>query len=102
MPRLLFVIFLLTYSLLFAQIDPGKLDSLSHRIDSNGQSLQAWQDSFQKKQDSIYRLHVNTSKDALSKERFIGRKRTMIFTIVGIILFTILFLAFLVRRKNKI
>jgi hypothetical protein len=46
----------------FSQVNPGKLDSLSHAIDSSNKAIEQWQDSFTKRQDSIYRAGVQGSK----------------------------------------
>jgi hypothetical protein len=43
---------------LMAQVDQRKLDSLSRHIDSSQKALRHWQDSFTKRQDSVYNTQL--------------------------------------------
>jgi hypothetical protein len=107
MPRLLTVLALIFHLTSFSQIDSRKLDSLSKVINAENQSLQNWQDSFQKKQDSIYkhntskRYSLSNEEDAIAKDRRIRQKRRVIFPIVGGIVFIGLLVANLLRKKKK-
>jgi|GEM_PF-2046569 len=71
MVRILLVLLLIP-ALLHAQIDPQKLDSLQQSIEASTRATKAWQDSFQKTQDSIYRKEVlnriQEEKNAIGKE----------------------------------
>jgi len=107
MPRLLIVLAVTFYFTCFCQVDSYKLDSLSKVIDAKNQSLRNWQDSFQKKQDSIYKHNTGKSyslsndEEVIAKDRRIRQKRRVIFPIVGGIVLIGLLLANLIRRKKK-
>ena len=47
------------------QVDPSSLDSLKRSIENSRINVQAWQDSFNKKQDSIYQSAI-TRSDSIS------------------------------------
>jgi LPXTG-motif cell wall-anchored protein len=97
---------------LCAQIDQKKIDSLAKAIDSSAKALKVSQDSFTKKQDSIYRSSVkvslemngrklddflNEQKRRESKER----QQTYILALAGVLLFIVLIIGFLRKKKPK-
>ena len=109
MPRFPTVLAFLLPFACSAQIDPAKLDSLTSVMEAKNQSLQAWQDSFRKRQDSIYKHHtsrtgqgLSNDKKAIAKERQVRQKRRLIFRILGgIILLSLLITAFIGRRNKR-
>ena len=63
--RLAFLFFFVFMSqLALAQLDPRKLDSLQQSMMQSQRSLTAWQDSFARRQDSIYRASINRAQQA--------------------------------------
>ena len=60
----LLVVTVLFSQLLHAQVDPRKLDSLQQTMMQSQRSLAAWQDSFTRRQDSIYRSAINRAQQA--------------------------------------
>ena len=69
--RLAFLLFfVLLAQMALAQVDPRKLDSLQQSMMQSQRSLTAWQDSFARRQDSIYRAAINRAQQAKeSKEK---------------------------------
>jgi hypothetical protein len=88
-----------------AQIDPAKLDSLKRSIDSSVKLSRAWQDSFSKRQDSIYRLSQVKARQADQSNNISAEKNkreknhSIIFAIAILFLLTIIIV--LLRRKSR-
>ena len=62
MPQLLLALALLLSLTSHAQTDQRKLDSLRHSIDSSSRALQAYQDSFTRRQESIHNAATRRGK----------------------------------------
>jgi len=94
----------------YSQIDLKKLDSLARSIDSSQKASRSWQDSFNKKQDSIYRAaqikqdaQTNNRNDArviAQKEINANQKQQAIIKILIGLLFAILLIVALMRRRS--
>ncbi len=104
----LLIVLAITVSLnSLSQINSQKLDSLSSAIGSKNQSLKAWQDSFQKSQDSIYKAHtgdksgLRTDENAIEKDRGVKQKKRWVFLIIGGMVFLGLLITDLIRRKKR-
>jgi hypothetical protein len=59
MTRFLLALFVLYSFPLFCQVDPAKADSLARAISASQKTVNAYQDSFKKAQDSIYRSEIS-------------------------------------------
>lgn len=112
MRRVFTAFFLLVQLTGSAQIDQKKLDSLSRAIDSSAKAVQAWQDSFDKVQDSIYRssLRLDLEQNNNNLNNFLAeqksreerqRQQAMIRFAVSGVIFVILIVVLLRRRKQK-
>ena len=105
MARLFFIAgFLLLQTAAFPQIDPQKLDSLSHSIDSSLKAYQAWQDSFTRaeKQKSIERRTIHTAEYTQRLQQEKNQKKrlqTIRYIFIGLIFLTVLTVGILRRRK---
>jgi len=97
----------------FAQIDQKKRDSLARAIDSSAKAYRTSQDSFTKKQDSIYRssIKIDVEQNNRQHEQFIAeqkrrenkqRQQAYIRILIGVLLFTVLIIGFLRKRKPKV
>ena len=99
------LVYLIFYSLYcFGQPDPGKVDSLGKVLDSNAASLQAWQDSFQKSQDSIYRQYNSPVKEVAEKPVGIlsaRMQRALLFLAGGICLVIIVTRMFTKGKSSR-
>jgi hypothetical protein len=100
--RLPFILVFLFHLTCFSQINPQKLDSLTHSIDSTQKRVQAWQDSFSKKQDSLYQSGVRkaTRESSLGKEPPYKRKLPIVLGIL-MALGTFAVLLFVLKKKRK-
>jgi hypothetical protein len=74
---LLFIPALFFISTSYSQINQSKLDSLSRSINSSAKAYRAWQDSFKKAQDSVYRsaLKKDLQKSRSGRENFSAEER---------------------------
>jgi hypothetical protein len=106
MPRFLSAILLLLWLYVPAQIDQEKLDSLKRSIDSNTRAVQSWQDSFQKKQDSLYQsrlgndtMRTSQAIDTRAVKEHEKRKRIYIRLLVAVLV--VLALAYILLRRRK-
>lgn len=106
MQKLLVAVFLLTWLIAPAQIDPNKLDSLKRSIDANAKALQSWQDSFTKKQDSLYKIQLELAQEqsrndaeAIQSEEKAERKKQWILISIGIAMLVVILL--LLRRQKS-
>jgi len=63
------LLFLFTMQGAMAQVDPRKLDSLQQSIVQSQRTLTAWQDSFSRRQDSIYRAAINRAQGKAAGEK---------------------------------
>jgi hypothetical protein len=95
----------------YGQIDQSKLDSLSRSIDSSSKAYKAWQDSFNKAQDSIYRSSVKQdAKQNINNLNYFleeqkrteqeRRRQATIRLIVSGLIFTTLII-FLIRKRKR-
>jgi len=111
MYRLLFAFALLFQLNSYSQVDQKKLDSLEIAIELNQKRIQASLDSFNKLQDSLYKLSQQKQKvqedinrmsqtaEEFAKKRDAERKkRTTIYLIVGA---AILILVLIIPRKRR-
>jgi hypothetical protein len=95
---------------LYAQIDPRKIDSLKRHIDSSAQAVKTYQDSFKKRQDSIYYAQVNRqieqnmrNSHKYAQELEAQRKRQTYIRIgIGIIFLALLALGLIRQRKKTL
>ncbi len=111
--RRFFTAFLLLVQLTgFAQIDQKKLDSLSKAIESSAKAFQAWQDSFDKVQDSIYQSSVRLGLEQNNRnlDNFLAeqkrreekqRQQAMIRFAVSGVIFAVLIVVLIRKRKQK-
>lgn len=112
MRHLLTAICILVQLSCFSQIEKNKLDSLNRVIDSGVKNQQAAQDSFTKRQDSIYQARVikkikannknldfvvQQIKDIKAKEK----RQTLIRIGIGFLLLTLLFVVLIRKRKKS-
>ncbi len=93
-------------------VNPSRLDSLSRSIEQSGKALKSWQDSFNKKQDSVYRSAQN-NLDAQQNIQNINRlltenkkrsqeRQQRAYIRIGIgVLFLVVLLLTLYKRKKK-
>jgi hypothetical protein len=102
MSRFIFAIVFFFNLTCFSQINPQKLDSLTHAIDSTQKRVQAWQDSFNKKQDSLYRSGVNKAngESNLQKEPPDVRQLPIVLGIL-IVLSAFVVMLYVVKKKRK-
>mgnify|MGYP003579655140 CR=1 FL=1 len=112
MHRYLLVLALLFQVNSFSQIDPAKLDSLSRSIDSSAKAYRQWQDSFQKRQDSIYESALrsqdternmrNLTNWTLENEERKRKQKQQAYIRIGIgVLFLIVLIVGWARRRKK-
>lgn len=107
MQKLLAALLLLLFFTAQAQVDPHKLDSLKRSIDANAKALQSWQDSFTKKQDSLYKIQLEIAQERNRKsateaevaEEKDDRKKQWILVSIGIAMLAVILL--LLRRKKN-
>ena len=94
------------------QIDPAKLDSLSRAIDSSSKAYKAWQDSFTKVQDSLYRssLKKDIEQNNRNLQQYLAeqkrrerkeRQQAYIRIFAGLSLFIVLIFVLLRKRRPK-
>lgn len=94
------------------QIDPAKLDSLSRAIDSSSKAYKAWQDSFTKVQDSLYRssLKKDIEQNNRNLQQYLAeqkrrerkeRQQAYIRIFAGLSLFIVLIFVLLRKRRLK-
>lgn len=103
MYQLFAFIFLLLIQNASAQVDQQKLDSLKQSIDAHSKKVQAWQDSFKKKQDSIYQSYIDEEKGTIvtpADEKDHARKKKEILIPVVITVMFLLLLFLLVRKRK--
>jgi hypothetical protein len=102
MSRFIFAIIFFFKLTCFSQINPQKLDSLSHAIDSTQKRVQAWQDSFNKKQDSLYQSGVPkaTRKSNLEQQPQY-KKKSLILLGILVAIGTFIVIVLVVREKRK-
>ena len=92
------------------QVDPGKLDSLARSIENSSKAQQAWQDSFHKQQDSVYRAAMakaakekqseNVQEGSLDEETGQdGSNFSYLFILIGFIVFVAI--AILVSKRKQ-
>jgi len=90
-------------------IDPLKLDSLKKSIEQSKKNFKAWQDSFNKRQDSLYNAAIkeanakNNSEDvntfvADNKEQQKNRNQLVLTILIAILFVTVLIIALRRRR----
>jgi len=109
---LLLILGLLSVFTSYSQINQNKLDSLSRSINSSAKAYRAWQDSFKKVQDSIYRsaikkdLQKNRSdlqnfseEERRRKEK--ERQQTILRIVIGIAILITAVFAWRRRRKTR-
>lgn len=107
-----FFIALLLHFGISAQIHPKKRDSLARAIDFSTNAYKAWQDSFTKKQDSIYRssIKTNTEQNNHNPHPFLTeqkrredkqRQQAYIRISIGVLFFMVLILGLLRKSKPK-
>jgi hypothetical protein len=111
MSKWLLVLVLLPQFAAYAQIDPGKLDSLSRVIDSSAKAHRLSEDSAIRFQDSSYRSEVNKAlrqnprnSDDVStakKKREANERQKIIVRLIAGILFLTVFIIAWTRRKRK-
>ena len=94
------------------QINQGKIDSLKHSIENERKAFQQWQDSFNKRQDSIYRSAQNgvdfdqNNRNLLTlmqqiKDREEKQKQQAYLRIgLGVLIFVVM-VVLLARRKKR-
>jgi hypothetical protein len=99
-------LFLLLFPLpLMAQVDQRKLDSLSRHIDSSQKALRHWQDSFTKRQDSVYNTQLKKEDrpgiQALpeEKEKKLKGSRTVILILIASALILLVIIWWSRRRR---
>jgi hypothetical protein len=93
----------------YSQIDQKKLDSLSRSIDSSAKAYRAWQDSFNKVQDSIYQAAINKDFQSshnpgqLSPEqkRKEAKERQKIILRIGVSIAILIIAAIVWLRRKK-
>lgn len=98
-PLLAFFLFLqCTFSA--AQVNPRQLDSLSRAIEDRSRSVMAWQDSFQRRQDSLYRAGLARVNQ---QGKFTNRSSTKGITVTVPLIAVLLTMLVLVvlKRKNR-
>lgn len=110
MYRLLPLLALLLQLGAFAQIDQRKLDSLAKSIDSSAKVRRQWQDSFSRAQDSVYRLAQShkssgqssgTNGSSLAEKKQQERQQGIISLVAGLLIFAILLIVMIRKRKTK-
>lgn len=113
MYRFLFAVTLLLQPACYSQINPKSLDSLSRAIDSSQKKFKIWQDSFNKKQDSIYQsVEVKNSieKNSRNLKKFIAQqkkeetgkaKQVHVQIAIALLLLIVLAVVFMRKRKKK-
>ena len=103
---LLTALLLLFMPLTWAQVDPQKLDSLKRSIDAQAKKVQAWQDSFTRQQESLYRSQAlkqsaPARKAPAKKEERKERQGWVRVMIAGLFVTLLLFLLLRNRRSKK-
>jgi hypothetical protein len=105
MLRLLTVVALILSLSCFSQIHSEKLDSLSRVIASKNQSVKTWQDSFKRRQDSIYRHNTGNTGSANGEssapDSGKGQGRRLVLMLIGLIVLPGLVLLALFKRINR-
>ena len=103
-PLFFFICFFALQLPAFNQLDKKKLDSLTSRINSGSRNMKNWQDSFQKEQDSIYKLNVQTRRDLpnkkISKKYQKDEKKQAIILLSVVTLIVILSASVILKRKK--
>jgi phage-related tail protein len=96
----------------YGQIDPKKVDSLSRLIDSSAHAYKLQQDSVVKYQDSTNKSEVNKvlqqssanqESDSIKQKRSEQEKRqeTFVRIALGVLVFVIVIIALMRRRRTK-
>jgi hypothetical protein len=105
MRRIIFLALICSPLLLHAQVDPAKLDSLSKKIEQQNKVVKAWQDSFTRRQDSIYEARTRASRHttplppgAVPEEK---KDNTTLAAIIICCLVLLAFLLYLILRKKQ-
>ena len=115
MHRLFFVLALLTGFVGLAhqdQVDPLKLDSFKRAMESSHRQMELWQDSFNRKQDSIYGVaisHAGVNQNSTNLLKVVTKnptsrdetklQRAYLIVGIGVVLFVLL--AVLISRRRK-
>lgn len=86
-----------------SQIDSQKLDSLSHVIALKNKSIKAWQDSFNQKQDSIYRQGISneTNRENPEVRNRKEKPRKWIALVSSVVVLLGLLITVLFKRTKK-